>query len=198
MTTTKIHPVLLSIFVMFPSVVGAQDFDGLYRPDYPWAEGWRCNVEYLGSDGGALGIFGDQLFVVENTCNLTDPRPENAGVRYTAVCSGEGETYTQEYLIQPTATGIKLTRDGETVEWRRCEEGPTGQPGNEWVAGFGMGVAEVSTHDGMGNSVMLTCTGGQDGQVFVSFQGVPLLAGPSHSTLMVIDMRCRSGLSGAD
>jgi hypothetical protein len=90
----------------------------------------------------------------------------------------EGEAYAQEYLIHPTATGIALTRDGETVRWRRCGSDQAQEPGNEWVSGTGMGVTEMRTSDHQGNSVMLTCTGGQDGQVFVSFQGVPAPGGP--------------------
>jgi hypothetical protein len=178
MTTRLIRAAVTMITVIIPGVSTAQQFDGLYRPDEPWAEGWRCDPEYLGADGGALGIFENQLFGVENTCQLTDPRPENGGVRYVAVCSGEGESHTEDYLVRSTETGITLTRGGETIAWRRCGEGLAQHAENEWVAGFGMGVTEVSTHDPQGNSVMLTCTGGQEGQVFVEFMGVPAASGP--------------------
>lgn len=178
MTIRLIRAAVTMITVIIPGVSTAQQFDGLYRPDEPWAEGWRCDPEFLGADGGALGILENQLFGLENTCQLTDPRPENGGVRYVAVCSGEGESYTEDYLVRSTETGITLTRGGETIAWRRCGESPALHSENEWVAGFGMGVTEVSTRDPQGNSVMLTCTGGQEGQVFVEFLGVPAGGGP--------------------
>ena len=158
----------------------AQDLEGLYRPDYPWAASWSCEAEALGADGGAVGILDGQLHGVENTCDLTNPKTVEGGTAFTAVCSGEGETYSSAYVIRPTSTGITLERDGEVVQWRRCDipASAIAEPSNgEWTMGFAMGVTEAWTRDGEGNEIIFTCNGGREGAIYINLFGKPVPAG---------------------
>jgi hypothetical protein len=162
---------------LVPAPVLAQQIDGLYRPDFPWAASWSCSADHLGSDGGSLGILDGKLHGVENMCELGPPRPVTGGQLFSATCSGEGETYTTDYIIATTPTGLSLTRDGETVQWRRCDAVTDATPLSSWVSGFAMGVNESSTRDNMGNSIILSCRDGRDGRVYVELAGKPVDGG---------------------
>ena len=122
---------------------------------------------------GALGILDGKLYGLEKTCALTDPRPREGGIQFTAICSAEGETYSDDYFIAPTDTGVSLTRDGETIQWRRCGSGSATAPTNEWVQGFGMGVTESWTRDSDGNEVLFSCNNGAVGSLHVQLRGAP-------------------------
>ena len=79
----------------------AGPFDGVFRPDKPFADTWNCSEEFMGQDGGSVGISNGYLYGVENTCELTNERPidgENAS-HFTAICSGEGMTDIVEMVI---------------------------------------------------------------------------------------------------
>lgn len=111
---------LLAALLATP-VLAAGPYDGLYRPDQPWAEGWDCRS--VGSDGGALAIMDGAFFGVESRCDLTAPvqvRGMNATL-YDAVCAGEGETWSYRVMIMTTETGVVIVRDGFANPLRRCE-----------------------------------------------------------------------------
>lgn len=95
-------------------------YDGLYVPE---GMNWSCRADQLGMDGGALAFRGDELVGVENYCKLTQPtqvRGMNA-VLFDAVCSGEGEEYTERVMLMPHfQNGIYIIRDGGVADWRRC------------------------------------------------------------------------------
>lgn len=167
----------LLVISLVPTPVLAQQIDGLFRPDYPWAASWSCSADHLGSDGGALGILDGKLYGVEITCELGPPRPVTGGQLFSATCSGEGESYTTDYIIATTPTGLSLTRDAETVQWRRCDAAAHAAVSNSWVSGFAMGVNEGSTIDAMGNEIILSCQDGRDGQIYVQLAGKPLDGG---------------------
>lgn len=59
--------------VVLPGFAAAEDFEGLYHPDGAGGETWSCDPEFLGADGGALGIVSGRLIGVEGTCGLTKP-----------------------------------------------------------------------------------------------------------------------------
>lgn len=160
--------------VLVAGVAQSQTIEGYYRPDQPWAESWSCDPDDLGMDGGALGIMNGKLYGLESACEIVSPTESNGGIRFEAVCSAEGETYRTDYFVQPTATGITLTRDGETVAWRRCEKQAT-STGNVWVSGFAMGVTEASTSDGKGNSLTMSCQDGMNGQIYLTLDGQPAM-----------------------
>jgi hypothetical protein len=168
---------LLLGLTMIAGSAHGQDIDGHFRPDYPWAASWSCSADHLGSDGGSLGILDGKLYGVENTCELGQPRPVAGGLQFSATCSGEGETSTTDYIIAATPTGLSLTRDGETVQWRRCNAVADAAPSSLWVSGFAMGVNESSTRDNMGNTIVLSCKDGRDGQVHVELAGKPVNGG---------------------
>jgi hypothetical protein len=170
----------MRLFLGLIVIAGAahgQAMDGLFRPDYPWASSWSCSADHLGSDGGSLGILNGKLYGVESTCELGPPRPVPGGQRFSATCSGEGETYKTDYIIAATPTGLSLTRDGETVQWRRCDAVADASPSSSWVSGFAMGVGEAFMRDNMGNSIVLSCKDGRDGQVHVELAGKPVAGG---------------------
>ena len=164
---------LLVPLVLVAGVAHGQTIEGLYRPVGPEAASWSCNPNDLGMDLGALGILDGKLYGLEKTCALTDPRPVHGGTQYTAICSAEGESYSDDYFIAPTETGVSLTRNGETIQWLRCDSGSATAPTNEWVQGFGMGVTESWTRDSDGNYILFACTNGSNGTLHVNFRGAP-------------------------
>ena len=101
-----------------PALAGP--FDGLYRPDQPWAEGWDCRT--VGSDGGALAVQGDVFHGVENMCRLTNPVAVNgmSGVLYDAECAGEGETYSKRMMLMRVPEGLAVIEDGFVNLLRDC------------------------------------------------------------------------------
>jgi hypothetical protein len=101
--------------------LAAGPFDGLYRPDQPWAEGWDCQT--VGSDGGALSIKDDLFQGVENQCRLTNPVPVTGmdAILYDAECAGEGETYSYRLMLMRTPEGVAMIEDGSVVPLARCE-----------------------------------------------------------------------------
>ena len=160
------------LLTLFPGAVHGQTIEGLYRPDQAWAETWTCDPDDLGMDGGALGILDGKLYGLEKTCNLTDPREISGGTQFTAVCSAEGETYTADYFFEPTESGVRITRDGETLDWRRCGQQAASSEG-VWVSGFAMGVVEASIDEGIGSSLTMSCQNGMNGQVYLNLSGQP-------------------------
>ena len=108
---------LLLMFVATPATA----FNGLYRPDEPWAEGWDCQT--VGMDGGALAVKDGMFFGVENTCELTNPTAIRGmdGIIYDAVCSGEGMTETFRMMLMQVEGGLAVIRDGSVNTLKRCD-----------------------------------------------------------------------------
>jgi len=111
-------------FLVAMSVAGsalATPYDGIYRPDAPWAENWDCQT--IGMDGGAMEIAGNIYTAVENQCTLTNP----TGIRgmdatlYDAVCSAEGDDYFYRMMILKTDIGVTTISNGYASAWKRCE-----------------------------------------------------------------------------
>jgi hypothetical protein len=100
---------------------GAADYDGIYRPNYAWAEGWDCRS--VGTDGGAISIADGVLNGVENQCVLKNPvniRGMDATL-FNAECTGEGETDGYRLMILKTTDGLALIQNGSVIDLRRCE-----------------------------------------------------------------------------
>lgn len=162
----------------------AQSVDGLYQPS---GASWSCSAEQIGMDGGALSIQNGVLDGVENRCQLTAPVGVGDGIRYTAVCSGEGTEYREPLTLTPTANGVKIERDGSTIHWERCGtpesatrgQGYASQPSNgRWTFGGGQGVYESGTRDSNGNSMAFTCNDlGENGGLYVELDGRPISGG---------------------
>lgn len=109
---------LLFALVALPAAAGP--FDGLYRPDQPWAEGWDC--QSVGSDGGALAVRDGVFYGVENSCELTNPVEVNgmSAVLFDAECSGEGETYSKRMMLMRVPEGLAVIEDGFVNILRAC------------------------------------------------------------------------------
>jgi hypothetical protein len=110
---------LLPLVLALPAVAGP--FDGVYRPDQPWAEGWDCKS--VGSDGGALAVRDGVFYGVENACQLTNPVEVNgmSAVLYYAECSGEGETYAKRMMLMRLPEGLAVIEDGFVNVLRACQ-----------------------------------------------------------------------------
>lgn len=108
-------------FLMVMAATPALAFDGLYRPDEPWAEGWDCQT--VGMDGGALAVQDGKFYGVENTCELTNPTAIRGmdGILYDAVCTGEGMTATLRMMLMQVEGGLAVIRDGSVTTLKRCE-----------------------------------------------------------------------------
>lgn len=122
--------------------------DGLYFPSSASASSWSCNADQIGMDSGALGIGGGYLDGVENRCELVNPQQisNGTGVRFTAVCSAEGETYSDSVTITKTDAGVTIARNGQSVDWTECPTPPSAiaEPvvtQDRWV--FADGVASI-------------------------------------------------------
>ncbi|QBF34040.1 hypothetical protein [Thalassococcus sp. S3] len=100
---------------------GPYPYDGLYRPDADWAEGWDC--QSVGIDGGALAVRGGQFFGVENTCTLSNPTQirDMDATLYDATCTGEGMTSTERLMLMRLPDGLAVIRDGSVAQLRRCD-----------------------------------------------------------------------------
>lgn len=101
-----------------PALAGP--FDGIYRPDQPFAENWDC--QSVGQDGGALSVQGDIYTGVENQCRLTNPVQVTGmdAVLYDAECAGEGETYSYRLMLMRLPDGIAVIQDGSVNELLTC------------------------------------------------------------------------------
>lgn len=100
----------------------AQNFDGLYHPNWGQGSKWICAADYVGSDGGAMQIKEGQLFDVETYCSLNDPREINGTeiVKYTASCSVEGSTLQSTVFLAPYDKGVLKADDNGIADWRSC------------------------------------------------------------------------------
>lgn len=170
------------LFAVLSTPAQADALDGLYRPAAAWADNWSCAADDLGQDGGAVGMIDGTLHGVESQCVLGQARlaANGPGRLYHASCAGEGEEAPTEIMIVETAVGIDITRDGQTIQWRRCDQpgaAPPGPTNSPWVLGFGMGVTEAWTADRDGNRIVFTCSGGQDGGINVELAGRPIPGG---------------------
>lgn len=108
-------------FCLGAAAAQAGPYDGLYRPSGDFGQAWTCTD--VGMDGGALAIEGDLWTGVENQCRLTDPVAirETSATRYTAICTGEGETYERPFLIFLTDNGVGILDDYGFAQFDRCQ-----------------------------------------------------------------------------
>jgi hypothetical protein len=113
-------PLIAALATMVAAPLAAGPFDGIYRPDYAWAEGWDC--QSVGQDGGALAVQGDVFTGVENQCLLTNPVPVTGmdAILYDAQCAGEGESYSYRIMLMRLPEGIAVIQDGSVSELRTC------------------------------------------------------------------------------
>ena len=112
---------LMFAFILCPSFVCADDYDGLYHPE--GQRGWLCDEPSLGSDGGALAIRDGKLVGVETVCEMSNPvnvRDMDA-VLYDLECESEGESTTERMLVARSDTGVIVLRNGFAAEWRTCK-----------------------------------------------------------------------------
>ena len=139
-----------------PTPTVATPFDGLYRPSAYWAEGWSCSEEFLGVDGGSVGIVDGYLEGVENRCQLDEvKRHSDHSIQYRTVCSSEGETTEGRVVIERTETGIVLDDGRGPIHWTRCDAEtlqPHAHQEGQW--GYANRVASI-TQEGV--QFFLTC-----------------------------------------
>lgn len=162
------------------SSLSAQSIDGIYQPS---GGRWSCSPDQIGMDGGALAIQNGVFQGVENRCDLTSPTKVDNGLRYTAVCSAEGSTYSEPITITPTSNGVKIDRNGYTFYWSRCEahqaaSSPQHPTNGRWTFGGRQGVYESATRDTNGNAVTFTCNDlGENGGLYIELGGRPISGG---------------------
>ena len=104
----------------FAAASAAGPFDGTYRPNYDFAVSWNCTS--IGMDGGALAIQGQELFGVENRCELTDPVRVNGmnAILYNGICAGEGYEYSERIMLMKNDHGVYVIRDGFVLDLIHC------------------------------------------------------------------------------
>lgn len=179
-STTRLLATVTLIAFVISNAASAQVIDGIYQPT---GSAWSCSPDQIGVDGGALAIRNGVFDGVENRCVLTNPTTIADGIRFTAVCSAEGSTYSELMTITPTSIGVSIERDGHTSSWSRCEGRQaatvTLRPTNStWTFGGIQGVFESATRDDQGNSIAFTCNDlGENGGLYVELGGQPISGG---------------------
>lgn len=107
--------------IVLPLAAMAGPFDGLYRPNYDWAESWDCATP--GVEGGALAIAADSVQGIGAPCNLSAPvevRGMNAAL-YDMTCPGDAEGATRRIMILGHQFGVYVITDGQVLDWLRCD-----------------------------------------------------------------------------
>lgn len=119
--TFKMLPAMFGAVALFPLVLAASPFDGVYRQ--------TANAEcaLVGVDGGSIKIEDDIFYGVEVQCRLTNPveiEDMNA-MLYDMACTGEGSTWEERAILMQDAQkpGILMIWDGYAFRYDRCEEG---------------------------------------------------------------------------
>ena len=92
--------------------LAAGSYDGIYRPDADWAQGWDCTS--IGMDGGALAIRDNTFYGVESACEMTNPTAirDMDATLFDMQCSAEGDTYQARVMLMSTPEGVLVIRDG--------------------------------------------------------------------------------------
>jgi hypothetical protein len=114
-----------ALALILPFAAGAQSLldrvQGLY---YPANQPDRWNCSTLSMDGGAVGIQGQSLVGVENSCRLENPFaiPGLDAMAFDLACTGEGLPHDggRVLLVPLDDGGLGLVRDGSVVVWARC------------------------------------------------------------------------------
>jgi hypothetical protein len=107
----------------FAGPAAAQDLldrvQGLYYPE--GHAGWDCTT--LGMDGGAVGVRGQTLEGVENSCALENPFPIPGmdAIAFDLACTGEGMTYDGgRVILLPIPNGLAIVGQDGVRTWLRC------------------------------------------------------------------------------
>ncbi len=105
-----------------PALADVPSIDGIYRPDFEWAQDWDCTN--VGQDGGAIAIVGNQFKGIESSCTLSTPVNVRGmpATLYDATCTAEGEEFGLRMMFLRTEGGITLiSGDGAVAPFHRCE-----------------------------------------------------------------------------
>jgi len=94
------------------------NLQGKYRP----VPSWDCGE--IGRDGGATAIVGNKLESLETTCELTNGQAVGSfgAALFQASCTGEGDTWQDEYILQRDEWGsLAVLRTDAVSLWQACE-----------------------------------------------------------------------------
>ncbi|MGJ8610169.1 MAG: hypothetical protein ACSHWY_03685 [Octadecabacter sp.] len=99
----------------------ADSFDGSYY--------WQGSDPVVGCDldrynDSSIQIEGSQIHFIETTCELANPtslRDMPEGTLFDAVCSGEGEIWSERMMIYSTYDGVAVLSRGAARTYSRCE-----------------------------------------------------------------------------
>lgn len=83
---------------------------------------WNCRD--IGMDGGAVAVLDAQMIGVETTCDLTDGMAvgSHGTALFKARCTGEGETWEEEIILQRDMFGRLAVLHGDGVAiWETCD-----------------------------------------------------------------------------
>lgn len=106
--------IVLSVAVAGP--VMATEYDGVYKPDLPFAAGWDEAMTL--ASGNGLKIEGDSLKGMGASCTIANPVNVRAmdATLYDTTC---GDQDAGRVMLMKTAAGVLVIRNGLAVEWLR-------------------------------------------------------------------------------
>ncbi len=81
---------------------------------------WPCEEDGAILGYNLLAIMDGKLYGMENTCRLSNAQPSAKGVRFDALCSGEGMVEREDLTLSEIPGGVAITRNGYRIEWLNC------------------------------------------------------------------------------
>ena len=112
---------LALMLIALSSPALADQLNGLYVFETAPSDGQCTMVDYGNAD---LEIYNDTIVFIETECVLTQPtaiRDMSEGVLYDAVCTGEGDTWTERMMLYKTFEGVAVISRGAARTFRVCE-----------------------------------------------------------------------------
>ena len=111
---------LAFVFTALATPVLADSFDGLYQFDD--ADPIACTQ--VGYGNADLELYRDDILFIETACKLTNPtglRDMPEGVLYDAVCTGEGDTWTERMLVYESFDDLAIISRGAVRAYKLCQ-----------------------------------------------------------------------------
>jgi len=112
-------------FLIALTLLAAPAVADTYDGRYFWRGGdpvTACDPDVY--NDGSITIDGPQISFIESSCQLTKPtalRDMPEGTLFDAICSGEGDTWTERMMVYKTFDGVAVISRGAVRTYTRCQ-----------------------------------------------------------------------------